>query len=241
MEEKEVVTGSESTTEETAVAEPTATTESTSETPEKENRIPISRAEEMYRKRLEKARSEWTEKELNPLRTKMTEYEKTLGQVAKGQIEFGRALGVIPKEEAPKPLTQADFEKQLNERLADVNKQNLERYHQERINNGWQQVMAKYPKIAGNKWLHNAFFNSYAENPDMPVLQHVDLIVKELLDPYATERGAALQKEKEKQLSPANRVVPGGRGGAGGSGNKDEVKKGVAQRVADALRARKEG
>ena len=64
--------------------------------------------------------------------------------------------------------------------------------------------------------------------------------MKELLEPFATERAANLQAEKEKQLTPDRRVVPGGRGAAGGSGSKDVKKLSVAQKIQNRLRSSKE-
>ena len=97
MVEENVVTEPESTPDTGA---PEVTPEPAAEpTPDKgENRIPISRAEEMWQRREAKARADWEEKHLKPLQTKQAEYEKVLSKIAAGQIEFGRQLGVIPPE-----------------------------------------------------------------------------------------------------------------------------------------------
>lgn len=243
MAEETVVNGPEATTDEPVVsAEPTElAVEPEHRETDKENRIPISRAEEMWRKREEKARAKWEAEVLGPMKTKNQEYEKVLSQIAKGQLEFGRQLGVIPPEAPPKPLTQDDLEKILTERMAKVEENQRMMYHQQRISTGWEQVVGKYPKFAGNKRFQDAVLHSYSQNPDLSIPQHAESIVKELLDPYASERASSLQVEREKQLTPDRRVVPSGRGAAGGSGgSKTEAKKSVAQRIQDRLRASRE-
>jgi hypothetical protein len=195
----------------------------------------------MWRRREAKARADWEEQHLKPLQTKNAEYEKVLSTIAKGQLEFGRQLGVIPPEQPPKPLTQDDFEKMFTERMTKVEEQQRMWYHQSRITSGWEQVAGKYPKYAGNKRFQDAVLHSYSQNPDLPIPAHADAIVKELLDPYASDRADSIRTEKEKARSPDRIVVPGGRGAAGGSGgNKGESKKGVAQRIQDRLRASRE-
>lgn len=244
MAEETVVTGPESTPDAVVDApEPAAKPESDAVGGvEVENRIPISRAEEMWRKREEKARAKWEAEVLGPIKAKNSEYEKALSQVAKGQIEFARQMGVIPPEQPPKPVTQEDIDKMFTERMGKIEEQNRMWYHQQRIAAGWETVKAKYPaSLVANQRFQQAVLHSYSQNPDIGIPEHADAIRKEMLEPYATERADALRAEKDKQLTPDRRVVPSGRGAAGGSGStKTEPRKSVAQRIQDRLKASKE-
>jgi hypothetical protein len=237
--EENVVTQPDSTPD-TEVVEPHEPAAAPPDQGDKENRIPISRAEEMWQRREAKARADWEEKHLKPLQSKNAEYEKVLSTIAKGQLEFGRQLGVIPPEKPPAPLTRDEFESMFTERMAKVEEQQRAMYHQARITSGWEQVASKYPKWAGNKQFQQAALNSYSQNPEMPMLAHAESIIKDLLDPYANDRAGALAAEKEKQLTPDRRVVPSGRGAAGGSGGKPTKKQSVAEKIQARLRASKE-
>lgn len=208
---------------------------------DQEERIPHSRVEEMYKRRLEKAQAEWRNQHLSPLEKKMAQYEEVLGKVGKGQLAFLKEMGLY-KDEPPKPFTREDFQSALDERFNKHNEELRQYLYQERIVREWGPVANKYPKFAGNKMFQDAALYAFSQNPQKTLGEHADEIVKTLLDPYADEKASALAKKKVDELRPSNRVVPGGRGAGGGAGGSAaEPKQSVAQKIAARLKAAREG
>jgi len=211
----------------------------------KENRIPISRAEEMWARREEKLkaelRKEWEDKELSPLRQ---QYDGDRKRLQDAEIARLKAMGWL-KEEPPKPVTQDQLEKLLDERLEKARTQEreerLQLYHAQRINDGWEILKTEFPSLVSKKAYQNAVLAIYAENPNAASFASIGREVAKEFDSYSAERETAAAKEREGRRSPANRVVPGGRGAAGGSGAKEEKRKSVAERLVDRIRAAKEG
>ena len=207
-----------------------------------ENRIPISRAEEMWARREEKLktelRREWEDKELNPVRQR---YEADQKRLADAELARLKAMGWL-QDEQPKPITQDQLDKILNERMDKQREEQLQYFYTQRITDGWREVSRKYPALVNRKSFQSAVLAMYAENPNVDFVAIADEAAKEY-DAYYTDKEAASQKERENRRSPANRIVPSGRGAAGGGregGGKGEGKRSVSQKILDRLRATNE-
>lgn len=197
----------------------------------KENHIPISRAEEMWKKRQEKLEGEWRSKE-EALQKQLKEHNDKL---VNGQLAWLKSMGWY-KDEPEKPLTRAELEQMMKQNQEQFRREMMVASYEDKIRAGWEQVSTKWPKLAGNQRFQNAVLASYAQAPNIPLVQHAEAYVKELLDPYSTERAKSLQDERDARHAPDRRVVPSGRGaGAGAGGNKGEKKKSIADRIRDRL------
>lgn len=206
-----------------------------------ENRIPQSRVEEMWAKREAKLRQEWQEKELNPIRKQFEDHQNRLTQAELARL---KAMGWL-KDEAPKPVTQDELDKYVSEKLDKARNEDREErlqfHYQQVINNGWREAGRKYPELVKMKSYQNSVLAIFAENPQADFVDVADMVAKDY-DAYYASRETAAAKERESRRSPANRVVPGGRGAAGGSrADEGKNKRSVAQKIADRIKAAKEG
>lgn len=204
-----------------------------------ENRIPISRAEEMWQRREAKLRKEWEEKELSPIRSR---YEQDQKKLVDAELARLQAMGWYTPEQ-PKPVTQDQFEKILNERLEKAEKARREEqyqiYYTQRITDGWKEVSRSHPQLSQEKWFQDAVLAAYAENPKADIPDLANAYAKRVEATYATfaQRQAS---EKEKQRAPDRKVVPSGRGAAGGSKGDEGKRKSVGEKLLDKLRSREE-
>jgi hypothetical protein len=201
-----------------------------------ENRIPISRAEEMWSKREAKLRKEWEEKELAPVRGR---YEADQKRMVDAELARLQAMGWYTPE-APKPVTQDQFEKVLNERLEAVEKQRREEqyqlYYTQRITDGWRQVSKDHPSLAQEKWFQDSVLAAYAENPKADISEIANSYAKRVEATYATF-SQRQSEEKANQKRPDKRVVPSGRGAAGGAKGEEGKRQTVSEKILAKLRA----
>jgi hypothetical protein len=208
---------------------------------ERENRIPISRAEEMWKRREQKLRQELEEKELNPLRQKVSSFEADQKRLVEAELARLQKMGWYTPE-APKPVTQDQLEKLLSEKIEAVEKKSREErvqmFHQQRITDGWRIVAKNHPELAKEKFFQDAVLASYAENPQQDFVDIAESYVKRL-EAVTASRANASNEERNARRDPSRRVVPGGRGAAGGAGNKEEKKLTIAEKIAAKLRANK--
>lgn len=235
--ENEVVTGAESATE--GSEQPTqpdieVEADGGESSGDKENRIPISRAEEMWRRREAKLRQELLDKEVNPLKKK---FEDLNGKQTEALIGWLKGMGYY-QEQPEKPLSRKELEEMFDQREKNLTRQMLAHSYEERIRSGWVTVAGKYPGLAKNKLFQSAVLDSYANDPSTSVADHAEAVVKNLLDPYHTEKSASLQREREDQTRPDRRVVPSGRGAGGSGTGKNEKKMSVAERIQARLKER---
>lgn len=206
-----------------------------------ENRIPQSRVEQMWQKREQELRKSWEEKELSPVRKQFEEHQQRLTQAELARLE---AMGWLQKEQ-PKPVTMDQLEKMFSEREAKLiesqREERLQMYYSQRISDGWREVSRKYPSLANKKTYQNAVLAMYAENPQADFVGLADEAAKDY-EGYVTEREAATQKERESRRAPDRKIVPSGRGAAGGSGSgESKGKRSVAQKIQDQIKSMREG
>jgi hypothetical protein len=206
---------------------------------QRENSIPHSRVEEMYGKRLEKARSEWEAQHLEPLRKQQQEMQDRMVQAELARLE---KMGWYQPEQ-PKPMTRDEFNKELNSRLEAQDKKfqeaQLHAYHSQRINHGWSQAASKYPTLAKSKFFQNSILAEYAENPTRDFMEIADEVAKWVNGRQSIERLA----EQGERNQPHRRVMPSGRGaGSGNEGSEGKGKKlGVKDQIQARLKARNNG
>jgi hypothetical protein len=204
-----------------------------------ENRIPQSRVEEMWAKREAKMRKEWEEKELFPIRQRYEADQQRLVQAELARLE---KMGWYTPEQ-PKPVTQDQIEKMFEDRLGGLEKKYREEqyqlYYTQRISDGWKEVSRKHPSLAEEKWFQDSVLAAYAENPKADIPTIADTYAKRVEAQYAafSQRQA---EEKQEQRRPDKRVMPGGRGAAGGSKGDEGKKQTVAQKLLARLQSEKE-
>lgn len=203
---------------------------------EKENRIPYSRVKEMIAREREKALQEFREKEYAPLKSQFEEHSR---KVTEAELARMKAMGWL-KEEQPKPVTHEDLDKYWSEREKKLEEKQLQLYHAQRIQDGWEAVRAKHAGLSKMKSFQDSVMARYVNNPRVGFVEHAEAVAKEY-EAYYAEKESAAAKEREEQVRPDRRVVPSGRGaGGGGAKNSGGKKKTVAERLADSLRSRGE-
>jgi hypothetical protein len=192
------------------------------------NAIPHDRVEQMITQRIAKERASWEEQHLNPLKK---QFEENMGRVTQGQLAWAKAMGWY-EDPKPKTITQEDLEARLTAMEQKRQQESVYQYHSTRINEGWESISEKYPKLKENMQFRRLVLAEYAENPRSMIK-----IGDEMAKVFVAAMNAEKRVEQESRNRPDRKVVSSGRGAGGGAGAKGEAKQGVADRIKARLQA----
>ena len=195
--------------------------------------IPHDRVEEMISRRLAKERATWEKEQLVPLRQQHEDYTR---RMTEGQLAFLEKMGFVTREQ-PQPLTRDEIDKRFQDFERSTMQRAQEAYHSQRIQDGWGYAMKKHPELVKSEFFQNACLQTYASSAQKGENKSLADIADDVAKWIGGNRGAAQQIEREQQMSPTRRVVPGGRGAAGPGANKGDKKMSVAEKIQARLKA----
>lgn len=198
---------------------------------------PDDNAKRWLQEQMGSAQKQWEEQHLTPAKK---QYEDLVNRMTQAEVQRLKAMGWI-KDEPEKPLTRAELQEMLKKEREEQAQTYREQNYRSIINSGWRGVSKTYPDLAKMQSFQRAVLAAYAEDPKQDFADVADAVAKDF-EAYHGVKSKAAQEEQKRRMEPHRRMVPSGRGAAGGDRAPQEgERKSVGQKLLARLQASRAG